>query len=98
MKLRLKDKELPPAQLRLTLPGNLKASLDEYLVYLGDTSRREAELKEVALEMLRQFVETDRDFRTWRKERGRTEVAGVQSGVVGERQNGAAGAAGAKIS
>ena len=92
MKLKLKDKEPPPAQLRLTLPGNLKASLDEYLVYLRDTSHREAELKEVALEMLRQFVETDRDFRVWRKQRAGTEVAGVESSVVGERQNGAAGA------
>ena len=92
MKLKLKDKELPPAQLRLTLPGNLKASLDEYLVYLRDTSHREAGLKEVALEMLRQFVETDRDFRTWRKERAGTEVAGVESRVVGDRQNGAVGA------
>ena len=91
MKLKLKDKELPPAQLRLTLPGNLKASLDEYLVYLRDTSHREAALKEVALEMLRQFVETDRDFRTWRRQRGGKEVAGAQSGVVGERQNGAVG-------
>ena len=92
MKLRLKDKEQPPAQLRLTLPGNLKASLDEYLLYLRDTSHREAELKEVALEMLRQFVETDRDFRMWRKQRAGTEVCGVQSGVVGGRQNGAVGA------
>jgi hypothetical protein len=92
MKLRLKDKELPPAQLRLTLPGNLKASLDEYLVYLRDASHREAELKEVALEMLRQFVETDRDFRGWRKQRAGADVLGVQSGVVGERQNGAGGA------
>jgi hypothetical protein len=31
MKLRLKDKDLPPVQLRLTLPGTLKASLDEYV-------------------------------------------------------------------
>jgi len=92
MKLRLKDKELPPAQIRLTLPGQLKGSLDEYLIYLRDTSHREAELKEVALEMLRQFVETDRDFRMWRKQRAETEVCGVQSGVVGERQNGAVGA------
>ena len=89
MKLRLKDKELPAAQLRLTLPGNLKASLDEYLLYLRDTSHREAELKEVALEMLRQFVGTDRDFRMWRKQRAGTEVPGAESGVVGERQNGA---------
>ena len=92
MKLKLKDKELPPAQLRLTLPGNLKASLDEYLVYLRDTSHREAELKEVALEMLRQFVETDRDFKAWRKERAGTEVLGAEIGVVAERQNGAVGA------
>ncbi len=92
MKLKLKDKELPPAQLRLTLPGNLKASLDEYLLFLRDSSHREAELKEVALEMLRQFVETDRDFRTWRKGRAEAEVCGVRSGVVAERQNGAVGA------
>jgi len=92
MKLKLKDKELPPAQLRLTLPGNLKASLDEYLLYLRDTWHREADLKEIALEMLRQFVETDRDFRMWRRQRAGTEVSGVQSGVVGERQNGAVGA------
>jgi hypothetical protein len=92
MKLKLKDKELPPAQLRLTLPGNLKASLDEYLLYLRDTSRREAELKEVVLEMLRQFVETDRDFKAWRKERGGGELSGVQGRRVEERQNGAVGA------
>ena len=35
MKLRLKDKDLPPVQLRLTLPGSLKASLDEYVGYLN---------------------------------------------------------------
>lgn len=92
MKLRLKEKELPPAQLRLTLPGNLKASLDEYLVYLRDTSHREAELKEVTLEMLRQFMETDRAFKAWRKERGAGELSGVQGRMVEERQNGAVGA------
>ncbi|HVB80622.1 MAG TPA: DUF2274 domain-containing protein [Candidatus Binataceae bacterium] len=92
MELRLKDKELRPTQLRLTLPGNLKALLDEYLVCLRGTSHREAEIKEIALEMLRQFVETDRDFRMWRKQRAGTEVSGVQSGVVGERQNVAVGA------
>ncbi|GEM_PF-761970 len=92
MKLKLKDKELPPAQLRLTLPGNLKASLDEYLVYLRDTSHCEAELKEVALEMLRQFVEADREFKAWRMKRPGAEVSGVQGRMVEERQNGAAGA------
>ena len=92
MKLKLKEKELPPAQLRLTLPGNLKASLDEYLVYLRDTSHREAELKEVTLEMLRQFMETDRGFKAWRKDRGGRELCGTQGRTVEERQNGAVGA------
>lgn len=92
MKLKLKDKELPPAQLRLTLPGNLKGSLDEYLLFLRDTSHREADMKEVALEMLRQFVETDRDFRRWRKGRAGAALCGVQGRMVEERQNGVVGA------
>jgi hypothetical protein len=92
MKLKLKDKELPPAQLRLTLPGNLKASLDEYLVYLRDTGHREPALKEVALEMLRQFVETDRDFKAWRKQRAGAGLSAMQSRRVEERENGAVGA------
>ena len=43
MKLRLKDKDLPPVQLRLTLPGSLKASLDEYVGYLHDSLHRETD-------------------------------------------------------
>lgn len=66
MKLRLKNKDLPPVQLRLTLPGSLKASLDEYVGYLHDTLHRETDAKEVAIEMLKHFVESDRDFRGWR--------------------------------
>ena len=45
MKLRLKDKDLPPVQLRLTLPGSLKASLDEYVGYLHDSLHRETPRK-----------------------------------------------------
>ena len=43
MKLRLKDKDLAPVQLRLTLPGTLKASLDEYVAYLHDKLERETD-------------------------------------------------------
>src|SRR5260370_34906985 len=70
MKLRLKDKDLPPVQLRLTLPGSLKASLDEYVGYLHDSLHRETDAKEVAIEMLKLFVESDRDFRAWRGKKG----------------------------
>jgi hypothetical protein len=87
MKLRLKDKDLPPVQLRLTLPGSLKASLDEYVGYLHDSLHRETDAKEVAIEMLKHFVDSDRDFRSWRSRRER---GGVRL-VGGEEGNGAAG-------
>ncbi len=66
MKLRLKEKESPPVQLRLTMPGSLKESLDEYVGYLHDKLQRDTECKEVAIEMLKHFVESDREFRMWR--------------------------------
>jgi hypothetical protein len=88
MKLRLKDKDLPPVQLRLTLPGSLKASLDEYVGYLHDSLHRETDAKEVAIEMLKHFVESDRDFRGWRSRR---EEVGDRLGQR-EEKDGAAGA------
>ena len=88
MKLRLKDKDLPRVQLRLTLPGSLKASLDEYVGYLHDSLHRETDAKEVAIEMLKHFVESDRDFRGWRSK----QAEGGERFVQGEEKNGAAGA------
>ena len=38
MKLKLKEKELPPVQLRLALPGAAKQMLDRYAAFLGPTS------------------------------------------------------------
>jgi hypothetical protein len=84
MKLRLKGKELPSVQLRLTLAGSLKESLDEYVVYLHDKLQRETDCKEVAIEMLKHFVESDRDFRVWRSR----QAAGAEK----EERNGAVGA------
>jgi len=88
MKLRLKDKDLPPVQLRLTLPGSLKASLDEYVAYLHDRLQRETDCKEVAIEMLKHFVESDRDFRGWRSR----QADGAEGSVQKEERNGGAGA------
>lgn len=88
MKLRLKDKDSPPVQLRLTLPGSLKASLDEYVGYLHDSLHRETDVKEVAIEMLKHFVDSDRDFRSWRSRREGSGEALAQR----EEKNGAAGA------
>jgi hypothetical protein len=67
MKLRLKDKELPPTQLRLVLPAQIKAKLDEYVRYVRDALGREVEAREIAVEMLAQFMESDREFRQRQK-------------------------------
>jgi hypothetical protein len=88
MKLRLKGKELPPVQLRLTLPGSLKESLDEYVAYLHDQLQRETDCKEVAIEMLKHFVESDRDFRGWRSR----QAEGAEGLPEKEERNGGAGA------
>ena len=95
MKLRLKDKDLPPVQLRLTLPGSLKASLDEYVGYLHDSLHRETDAKEVAIEMLKHFVESDRDFRVWRSRRSEVSMPlphARQKKAEREEGNGAVGA------
>ena len=67
MKLKLKEKELPPVQLRLALPAAAKQMLDLYVAFVGQTSGREVEAREIAVEMLEQFMACDRDFRQWQK-------------------------------
>ena len=95
MKLRLKEKEQPSVQLRLTLPGSLKESLDEYVGYLRDKLQRETDCKEVAIEMLKHFVESDRDFRVWRSRRSEASMPlphARQKKAEKEEGNGAVGA------
>ena len=67
MKLRLKEKEMPPVQLRLLLPGALNEMLNRYVEYVRQASGREVEPKEIVVEILHQFVESDRDFRKSQK-------------------------------
>ncbi len=69
MKLKLKERELPPAQLRLVVPAKLKATLEEYIAFVREKSGREVEVREVAVEMLAQFIESDREFKQ-RQKRG----------------------------
>lgn len=67
MKLKLKEKDLPPVQLRLLVPATLKERLDQYTAFLREGSGREVEAREMAVEILAQFIESDRDFRQWQK-------------------------------
>jgi hypothetical protein len=84
MKLKLKEKEMPPVQLRLVLSAKLKGDLDQYIAFVRERSGREVECREVAVEMLGQFVESDREFRQWQKRtKGAPEgrrLSGVESG------------------
>jgi len=45
MKLKLKEKDLPPVQLRLALPAAANQMLDRYVAFVGETSRREVEAR-----------------------------------------------------
>ena len=67
MKLKLKEKELPPVQLRLALPAAAKQMLDQYVAFVSETSGREVEAREIVVEMLEQFMASDRDFQQWQK-------------------------------
>ena len=90
MKLKLKEKELPPVQLRLVVPGTLKAALDQYVMFVREKSEREVEVRGIAVEMLAQFIETDREFRQWQR-RGqklelRRRLSGGHTGIQVNRQ------------
>ena len=54
-------------QLRLALPAAAKQMLDRYVAFVGQTLGREVEARQIAGEMLEQFVATDRDLRQWQK-------------------------------
>jgi hypothetical protein len=84
MKLRLKEKELPPVQLRLVVPAVLKARLDRYVMFVREKSGREVEVREVAVEMLAQFMEADREFKR-RQKVGQEPGAAAAFGGRGER-------------
>ena len=67
MKLKLREKELPPVQLRLVVPAGLKEMLDKYVAFVHEGSGREVEAREIAVEILAQFMESDRQFKQWQR-------------------------------
>ena len=67
MKLKLREKELPPVQLRLVVPAGLKGMLDRYVGFVQEGSGREVEARQIAVEILAQFMESDRQFKQWQR-------------------------------
>ncbi len=82
MKLRVRAEQLPPVGLRLTLPGDLASELGSYGLFVQRSGGRKMELKELAVEMLSQFLESDKDFRKFL-------AAGSGSGSGAHSENGA---------
>jgi hypothetical protein len=93
MKLKLKQKQLPPVQLRLVLPAVVKDALDEYVAFVRDQSGREVDAREIAVEILAQFISADREFRQWqRRDLKRSQRRGVRRDQSGVEVNGQASA------
>ncbi len=83
MKLKLREKESPPVQLRLVVPAALKEMLDRYMAFVHEGSGREVEAREIAVEMLAQFMESDRQFRRWQR---RGQKSPIQRSVRGSQR------------
>jgi hypothetical protein len=83
MKLKLREKELPPVQLRLVVPAGLKEMLDRYVAFVQEGSGREVEARQIAVEILGQFMESDRQFKRWQR---RDQKPALQRSVRGSQR------------
>jgi len=57
----------PAVVIKGRVPGELHTALTAYTTYYGETTKQAIELWPLVLQMLQQFVETDRDFQVWRR-------------------------------
>jgi hypothetical protein len=67
MKLSKVEKQLPSSQVNITLPGKLKAELDGYAAYYHDIHGDAIGIRKIIVEIVRNFVESDREFQAWLK-------------------------------
>ena len=67
MRLNKVEKQLPSAQVNVTLPGKLKAELDGYAAYYQDIHGEGIGVRRIIVEIVRNFVDSDREFQSWRK-------------------------------
>jgi hypothetical protein len=61
------EKQLPSVQLNVTLPGKLKVELDAYTAYYQHIHAETIGVRRLIVEIVRDFVESDREFQSWRK-------------------------------
>lgn len=65
MRLQRIRQTLAPARLRLTLSGDLKATLDLYATYYAEHYGETVSLDALIPQILTAFVSNDREFRQW---------------------------------
>ena len=65
MKLSRISKPPRSAQVRVTLDGELNAALDNYARYYEHVHGDPVEPRALIAEMLRAFIEADREFQAW---------------------------------
>ena len=69
MKLGKLEKQLPSAQVNVTLPGKLKTELDSYAAYYQHIHGEAIGVRRLIVEIARNFVDSDREFQAWLKRR-----------------------------
>jgi hypothetical protein len=57
----------PAAELKGRVPGELHRALTAYAAYYRQTTGQAIEVWPLVVQMLQQFLDTDRDFQTWRR-------------------------------
>ena len=67
MRLNKVEKQLPSAQVNVTLPGKLKTELDGYAAYYQQIHGETIGIRKLIVEIVRNFVESDREFQAWLK-------------------------------
>jgi hypothetical protein len=79
VKLAKLEKQLPSAQVNITLPGRLKTELDGYAAYYQQIHGEAIGVRRLIVEIVRNFVDSDREFQSWLKRNFRP-VAGANGG------------------
>lgn len=67
MRLNKVEKQLPSTQVNVTLPGKLKIELDGYVAYYQHIHGETIGIRKLMVEIVRNFVESDREFQAWLK-------------------------------
>ncbi len=67
MKLNKVEKQVPSAQVNVTLPGKLKLELDSYAAYYQQIHGEAISIRRLMVEIVRNFIESDREFQSWLK-------------------------------